>query len=69
MVDGALQVLVARQTDGVQEILFFQKRVKVRVGKRGVASEESADIPLAVTGHDRLQYATSIVGTMQVALA
>ena len=69
MFDGALQVLVARKTDGVQEILFFQKRVEVRVGKRGVTSEESADIRISVTGHDWLQHTVPIVGAVDLALA
>ena len=68
MLNGALQILVGRKTYRIQ-VVFFQKGVDVGIRRRSVPSEESAEIRIAVTGHDWLQHAAPIVGAMDPAIA
>ena len=48
---------------------LFEKCIDVRVGKRGIPSEEPADIHIAVTDHDRLHRTMPIISAVYLARA
>ncbi len=66
MGDALLQDRVGRETDSVEETLSFQKFVDVRRGEGGIPSEVAPQLPIPISGNNRLQHVAPAMGAMHI---
>ena len=63
-----VQHVIGRKADVVLVALGFQKFLDLRLGERGIASEQTF-VCFAVSRDDRLQHASPIIGAVDVSFS